>query len=73
MAYTVHCPTRLIFSDDAGADLAREAGALPPGRALVVTDDGLMRAGLVAPLMEALRGAGRVSCRRCPSLLVHRK
>ncbi|MBI5830048.1 MAG: iron-containing alcohol dehydrogenase [Chloroflexi bacterium] len=51
----------MIFSDDASADLAREAGALPPGRALVVTDDGLMRAGLVAPLMEALRGAGRVS------------
>ena len=61
MTYTVHCPTKLIFSDDAGADLARDAsaGALPPGRALVVTDDGLIRAGLVAPLVEALRGAGR--------------
>src|SRR3989304_2391687 len=61
MTYTVHCPTKLIFSDDAGADLARDAsaGALPPGRALVGTDDGLLRAGLVAPLVEALRGAGR--------------
>ncbi|MBM4425248.1 MAG: iron-containing alcohol dehydrogenase [Chloroflexi bacterium] len=59
MAYTVHCPTKLIFSDDAAADLTREAGALPPGGALVVTDEGLMRAGLAAPLIEALRGAGR--------------
>lgn len=59
MTYTVHCATRLILSDDAAADLTREVGALPPGRALVVTDDGLVRAGLVAPLMEALRAAGR--------------
>jgi 4-hydroxybutyrate dehydrogenase len=59
MAYSVCCPTRLVFSDDAAGDLAREAGAFAPGRAFVVTDEGLLAAGLAGPLVEALRAAGR--------------
>jgi alcohol dehydrogenase class IV len=59
MSYTVHCTTKLVFSEDAAADLAREIDALPPGPAFVVTDQGVVQAGLVAPLVEAVRRVGR--------------
>lgn len=58
MTYSVFCSTKLIFTDDAGAELAREAGALPSGPAMVITDAGVIQAGLTAPLVEALRGTG---------------
>ena len=59
MPYSVFCATKLIFSDDAGAELAREAAGLPAGPAFVVTDDGVTRAGLTEPLLDGLRSAGR--------------
>ncbi len=59
MPYSVFCTTKLIFSDDAGVDLAREAAGLPAGPALVVTDEGVLQAGLAAPLLEALSATGR--------------
>jgi alcohol dehydrogenase class IV len=59
MTYSIHCTTKLIFSDDARADLIREAGGLPAGPAFVVTDEGVTKAGLAAPLIEALQAAGR--------------
>ncbi|MBI3763008.1 MAG: iron-containing alcohol dehydrogenase [Chloroflexi bacterium] len=59
MSHTLHCPTKLIFSDDAGADLVREVGGLPSGRALVVTDPGIVNAGIAAPLTDALNQSGR--------------
>jgi alcohol dehydrogenase class IV len=57
--YSVFCSTKLTFSDDSGAELAREAAGAPAGPAFVVTDDGVTRAGLTAPLLDALRSAGR--------------
>lgn len=59
MPYMLFCPTKLIVSADAGADLAREVEELPPGRALVVTDSGLLQAGIVKPWLESLAQAGR--------------
>jgi alcohol dehydrogenase class IV len=47
VTYTVHCPTRIIFSDDARADLARELAELPAGPAFVVTDPGVVSAGIL--------------------------
>ena len=55
----MYCTTKLIFSDDARVDLAREAGTLPAGPVLVITDEGVTKAGLAGPLIEALRTAGR--------------
>jgi len=53
------CTTKLIFSDEASVDLTREAGALPAGPVFVITDEGVAKAGLAAPLVEALRATGR--------------
>ena len=59
MGYTVRCLTKLIFSDDAGADLNRELSAFPSGRVFVVSDPGIMLAGIAGPLIDVLRAAGR--------------
>lgn len=57
MPHTVFCPTKLIFSDDAAADLERELGLQGPGPVFVVTDAGIVSAGILARLMPGL-GAG---------------
>jgi alcohol dehydrogenase class IV len=57
MPHTVFCPTKLIFSDDAAADLKREIGLQGPGPVFVVTDAGIVSAGILARLMPGL-GAG---------------
>ncbi len=54
MAHAVFCPTKLIFSDDAPADLARELAALGAGPALVITDAGIVATGILARLMPVL-------------------
>jgi alcohol dehydrogenase class IV len=67
MAHTFFCPTKLIFSDDAAADLARELAAMPgtaghavgAGPVFVVTDAGIVAAGILARLMPALAAGGR--------------
>src|SRR5690349_20153003 len=59
MPYTLHCTTQLIFTDDACAELAGAVAGLPAGPIFVVTDEGVARAGLSAPLVEALSAAGR--------------
>ena len=59
MAYTAYCPTRLVFSDDARVDLAREIAACGPGPLLAVTDSGIVRAGILDGLRPALDAGGR--------------
>lgn len=59
MAHTFFCPTKLIFSDDAGADLGRELAALGAGPAFVITDAGIVAAGILARLLPALAAGGR--------------
>lgn len=59
MAHTFYCPTKLIFSDDAAADLARELAAFGSGPALVITDAGIVATGILARLLPALSAGGR--------------
>ena len=59
MAHTFFCPTKLIFSDDAAADLGRELAASGAGPAFVVTDACIVATGILARLMPALTAAGR--------------
>ena len=56
MSATFFCPTKLIFSDDAGRDLARELG--DANRIAVITDRGVVQAGVVEPIVQALQNAG---------------
>lgn len=50
-------PTRILFGNGATNDLGKEAGALGITRALLVSDPGVTRAGLAAPVERALVGA----------------
>jgi len=67
MAHTFFGPTKLIFSDDAATDLARELAAMPgttghavgAGPALVITDAGIVATGILARLMPALATGDR--------------
>ncbi len=56
MSATFFCPTKLIFSDDAGRDLVRELGQA--SRIAVITDRGVVQAGVVEPIVQVLQNAG---------------
>ena len=58
MSATFHCPTKLIFSDNASQDLVRELGSANP--ITIITDSGVTQAGIVEPLVQALRNSGHV-------------
>jgi 4-hydroxybutyrate dehydrogenase len=49
-------PTRILFGDGAATDLAAEARALGITRALIVTDPGVVKAGLLAQIERVLDG-----------------
>ena len=51
-------PTRAEFGRGVAASAGAEAAALGARRALVVTDPGVLAAGLTAVVVESLRGAG---------------
>lgn len=51
-------PTRVLFGADTVQALGNEAKQLGGTRALVVADPGIVAAGLVEPVGEALRGVG---------------
>ena len=59
MTYTAYCPTKVVFSDDAAADLARELAGAPRGTALVITDSGIISAGILQRLLPAISADGR--------------
>jgi 4-hydroxybutyrate dehydrogenase len=56
-------PTRILFGNGAVSDLGKEARLLGVTRALLVTDPGVMRAGLAGPVERALASAS-VECVR---------
>jgi len=56
-------PTRILFGNGATTDLGKEARALGMTRALVVSDPGVTRAGLTAPVERALASASVESVR----------
>src|SRR6185503_6232308 len=51
-------PTRVLFGVGAVAETGNEAKRLGARRALIVTDKGVVGAGLVAPVEQALASAG---------------
>src|SRR5258706_14205294 len=51
-------PTRVVFGVGATHEAGNEAKRLGAGKALIVTDKGVVATGLVAPVEEALRKAG---------------
>ena len=58
MANTFHLPTRLVFSNDAAADLVLELKNDSQPKILFLADAGVMAAGLAAPFLQALATAG---------------
>jgi alcohol dehydrogenase class IV len=51
-------PTRVVFGQGAASTVGEEARLVGITRALIVTDLGVARAGLVEPIRESLRAAG---------------
>jgi 4-hydroxybutyrate dehydrogenase len=51
-------PTRILFGDGAASDLGGEAKKLGVARALIVSDPGVTRAGLLEPLVRSLEAQG---------------
>jgi 4-hydroxybutyrate dehydrogenase len=51
-------PTRIVFGAGEAAKVGAEARQVGIRRALIVTDSGVARAGLVDPIRESLRAAG---------------
>lgn len=60
---TWNYPTRILFGDGAVTDLGAEAAALGIKRALIVTDAGVVRAGLLGPIERALASKSVESAR----------
>ncbi|MDP3046371.1 MAG: iron-containing alcohol dehydrogenase, partial [Chloroflexota bacterium] len=54
---TFSVPTRIVFGEGASAEAGRELAALGARRVLVVTDQGLVRAGIVQPICGHLEAA----------------
>jgi alcohol dehydrogenase len=55
---TFHNPSRVIYSDGAAGQIGPQAAALGAKRVMVVSDPGVVRAGLTRPVLESLEGAG---------------
>src|SRR5689334_17752365 len=51
-------PTRILFGVGAVSETGNEVKRLGAARALIVTDKGVVNAGLVAPVEQALASAG---------------
>jgi alcohol dehydrogenase len=57
-SFSFQLPTRIEFGDGASAAVGDEAKGLGGTRALIVTDPGVMAAGLVEPVKDRLEAAG---------------
>jgi 4-hydroxybutyrate dehydrogenase len=55
---TWNFPTRIVFGEGAVSDTAAEAKRLSMRRALIVSDQGVARAGMLAPVERALTSGG---------------
>ena len=55
---TFYNPTRIIFAEGAAAQVGPHAARLGARRVLVVSDPGVVRAGLTRPIVESIAGAG---------------
>lgn len=55
--YSWEMPARLVFGADAAKQVGQQLRGLGGGKALVVTDKGIVKAGLLEGILEALRKA----------------
>ena len=58
MGQTFYFPTRLIFSGDAAADLLQELTSAEGPKIILLTDPGIIAAGLAEPFLQKLTAAG---------------
>ena len=58
MSSLFYFPTRLIVSEDAGTDLLNELNGVGHESVLVLTDEGLTRAGIVDLVLQKITSEG---------------
>lgn len=58
MSSLFYFPTRLIVSDDAGTDLLNELNGVDHESVLVLTDEGLIKAGIVDLVLQKIKASG---------------
>lgn len=57
-AYPFYCPSKVLFGADTIKSLGAEAKQLGARKALIVTDPGVVQAGLLKPVKDSLDAAG---------------
>lgn len=58
MSFSFYFPTKLIFSEEAGSDLLLELASASPDSVLLLTDKGIIKAGIAEKILEKLSEQG---------------
>jgi alcohol dehydrogenase class IV len=58
MSFSFYFPTKLIFSEEAGSDLLGELASASPGSVLLLTDKGIIQAGIADKIISKLTDNG---------------
>lgn len=59
MGFTFHCLTQIIILDDARGDLAHALSEFPNGKIFMLTDAGVLHAGVATPLIQVVEQCAR--------------
>jgi alcohol dehydrogenase class IV len=58
MSFSFYFPTKLVFSEEAGSDLLLELASAPKDGILVLTDKGIIQAGIAEKILQKLAKSG---------------
>jgi len=58
MSFSFYFPTKLVFSEEAGSDLLLELASAPKDGILVLTDKGIIQAGIAEKILQKLAESG---------------
>lgn len=58
MSFTFYFPTKLVFSEEAGSDLLVELASASPDSVLLLTDKGIIQAGIAEKILNKLSEKG---------------
>lgn len=58
MSFSFYFPTKLIFSEEAGSDLLLELASASPDSVLLLTDKGIIKAGIAEKILKKLSDQG---------------
>lgn len=58
MSFSFYFPTKLVFSEEAGSDLLVELASAPPDGVVVLTDKGIVQAGIANKILSKLEENG---------------